>query len=333
MIITKISTLVIKFADCFFLLRIALLAPVWTILIVGWITGSKDAHPIIFFSIPGSSFASQVHLWVALAGFSLIVASIYVINQIVDIESDRINHKLFLLPHGYLSVRTAWLLASFCMAGGMALAFLFDWAMAVLYGTGLVLGIFYNLPPLRLKNRAWGGVAANILGHGMLTFLVGWYSAHFPSSNPFETIVNGLTSSLSPGMANAAVFLATTIPDAHGDRITNKLTFCVKYGEKKTAFAATFCCVLSVILSFLMANNKWVMAIPASISVILFVALSATINTKAAFHAFKWPVFLLTVFVMLFIPHYGVLIVVTFLGSRLYYQWRFGIKYPTFQTK
>jgi 4-hydroxybenzoate polyprenyltransferase and related prenyltransferases len=325
----KITRLLTKTADCFFLLRIALLAPVWTILLVGWITGSKEARPFAWFSCSGTS----LYLWIALAGFSLIVASIYVINQIVDIESDRINHKLFLLPHGYLSIRTAWILAVFCMAGGMASAFVFDWTMAVLYISGLLLGVFYNLPPFRLKNRAWGGVIANILGHGILTFLVGWYSAHFPGQHGFEVIKNGLVSSFSPGMANAAVFLATTIPDATGDRMTNKQTFCVTYGEKRTALAATVFCAFSLILSFFMAHNFWVMALPALVSVILFIALAAATNKKAAFHAFKWPVFLLTVFVMLFIPQYGVLIVLTFFGSRLYYQWRFGISYPTFQTK
>ncbi|MGB7568738.1 MAG: UbiA family prenyltransferase [Chitinivibrionales bacterium] len=328
----KIVHLVTKFIDCFFLLRITLLAPVWTILLVGWITGNKDARPFACFSA-ASMVVNSLYLWTALAGFSLIVASIYVVNQIVDIESDRINHKLFLLPHGYLSIRTAWILAAFCMAGGMAGAFLFDRTMALLYLTGLLLGALYNLPPFRLKNRAWGGVMVNILGHGILTFLVGWYSAHFPGQYGFEVIKNGLVSSISPGMANAAVFLATTIPDATGDRITNKQTFCVKYGEKRTARVATLFCLFSFIFSFLMAYNFWVMAIPALISVVLFITFAAATNKKTAFHAFKWPVFLLTVFVVLFIPHYGVLIVLTFLGSRFYYKWRFGIMYPTFQTK
>jgi 4-hydroxybenzoate polyprenyltransferase and related prenyltransferases len=329
----KISYLATKIVDCFFLLRITLLAPVWTILLVGWITGNKNARPFAWFSCSSNSGTHPLYLWIALAGFSLIVASIYVVNQIVDIESDRINHKLFLLPHGYLSVRTAWVLAGLCMAGGMASALFFDWPMAVLYLAGLILGIFYNLPPLKLKNRAWGGVIANILGHGVLTFIVGWYSAHFPNMHGFEIIKNGLVSSLSPGMANAAVFLATTIPDATGDRMTNKKTFCVTYGEKRTALAATCFCTFSLVLSFFMAHNFWVMALPALVSVVLFIALAAATNKKAAFHAFKWPVFLLTVFVMLFIPQYGVLIVLTFFGSRLYYQWRFGIMYPTFQTK
>ena len=104
--------------DCFFLLRIALLAPVWTILLVGWITGSAGLRPFLWFSHTGKTNPGQFYVWAALGGFSLIVASIYVVNQIVDIESDRINHKLFLLPHNYISIRTAWILAVTCALGG-----------------------------------------------------------------------------------------------------------------------------------------------------------------------------------------------------------------------
>jgi len=324
---TSIGT---KILDCFFLLRIALLAPVWTIFLVGWIAsgnGSKDALRGVCPSLGPAS------LWLALAGFSLIVAWIYVVNQITDIESDRINHKLFLLPHGYLSVRTAWTLATICAAGGMAIAFVFDFVMVALFATGLLLGFFYNLPPLQLKNRAWGGVLANIAGHGILTFLVGWHAGHFSCPQGTENALHGFISSLSPGMAIAAVFLATTIPDAAGDKLTNKKTFCIRYGEKKTALAAALFCAAALLLSPLIEGNFWVMAIPSALSLTLFIPLAFAADTRAAFHAFKWPVFVLTAFVVFFIPLYGVLIFMTFFGSRAYYRWRFGIEYPSFKTK
>ena len=333
MVGNKKTPLGARLLDCFFLLRIALLAPVWTILLVGWITGGKHGTVFTACSSLQCKDAGAAYLWLALAGFSLVVASIYVVNQIADIESDRINHKLFLLPHGYLSVRTAWVLVAACASIGLTSAFLFDMEMAALYVTGLVLGFFYNLPPLQLKNRAWGGVIANILGHGMVTFLVGWHAGHFPDSLAGENPLRGLLSSLSPGMAIAAVFLATTIPDAAGDRLTNKKTFCIRYGEKKTALAAALFCAAALLSSVFMENNFWVMAIPSTMSLALFVALACTANTRAAFHAFKWPVFLLTAFVIIFVPIYGVLILLTFFGSRAYYRWRFSIEYPTFKTK
>ncbi|MBN1307203.1 MAG: UbiA family prenyltransferase [Chitinispirillaceae bacterium] len=322
----------IKLLDCFFLLRIPLLAPVWTIFILGWITGTERL-------LPGGRFTSPVdggafnHLWIVLTGFSLIVASIYVVNQIVDIENDRINHKLFLLPHGFLSVTTAWVLAILCACGGFLIASRYNITLVSLFTASLLLGIGYNLPPFSLKNSAWGGVIANALGHGMLTFLTGWYCAKYPAAPSCALIKTGIVSSLAPAFANGAVFLATTIPDAAGDRSTGKTTFCVRFGPGITARTSAVLCIGACISAFFMESHFWVMALPSLISLIFFIYFACSLKLEIAFSAFKWPVFLLSASVALYIPEYGMIILLTFFGSRLYYRWRFGIDYPTFKAK
>lgn len=321
-----------KFLDGFFLLRIPLLAPVWTILLLGWISGNQTA--VFGGSLTGLlSFKNEIFLWKTLLGFSMIVASTYVVNQIVDIESDRINHKLFLLPHKLISIRTAWILAFLCAGLGIIIAFSVDNTLLWLFLAGLILGVFYNLPPFTMKNHAWGGVVANSLGHGMITFLVGWYIAKLGSTLSPELIKTGLISSIAPSLANGAVFLATTIPDSSGDRLTGKQTFCVKYGEKPTAIVAALLCAGAFFFSFFMEYHYWVMALPSGISLLFFIMFAFSTKKELAFKTFKWPVFLLSATVALFVPEYGILIILTFAGSRLYYQKRFGIEYPTFKSK
>jgi 4-hydroxybenzoate polyprenyltransferase len=327
-----VARLIKKVLDCFFLLRIPLLAPVWTIFILGWIAGTETLFPGGRFtsSLSGAAFNQ---LWIVLTGFSLIVASIYVVNQIVDIESDRINHKLFLLPHGFVSIRTAWILASLCAISGFAIASRFDTVIIILFSISLLLGIFYNLPPFTLKNHAWGGVIANALGHGLLAFVTGWYCAKYPVQLTPELLHTGLISSIAPALANGAVFLATTIPDAAGDRQTGKKTFCVTYGPGLTARLSALLCLGACISSFFMEHNSWVMAVPSFISLGFFIYFAFSLKLEIAFSAFKWPVFLLSASVALFVPEYGILILITFFGSKFYYKWRFGIDYPTFKAK
>ncbi|NLL15304.1 MAG: UbiA family prenyltransferase [Fibrobacter sp.] len=321
-----------KILDYLFLLRIPLLAPVWTILILGWISGNQYAHFGGSF-IGDNTGNSAINLWTILIGFSLIVASIYVVNQIVDIESDRINHKLFLLPNGIISVRTAWICAFLCAIIGIVTSFFYDGVILFLFIAGLLLGYLYNLPPFQLKNCAWGGVLANSLGHGMITFLVGWYASKIGTTIDTQVMVKGLLSSVAPALANGAVFLATTIPDADGDQLTGKKTFCVKYGEKVTAVTAALFCFGALGFSFFIENNFWVMAVPTIISLLFFVSFAIFPKRDLAFKTFKWPVFLLSFSVALFVPEYGFLILATFAGSRAYYQIRFGIEYPTFKSK
>jgi 4-hydroxybenzoate polyprenyltransferase len=270
----------------------------------------------------------------ALTGFSLVVASIYVVNQIADIESDRINHKLFLLPRGLVNVPTAWVLAVVCAAGGMAMGAVLGQGFVALFVVSVVLGILYNLPPAKLKNRATGGVFANAIGHGMLTYLVGWYAAKCGATVqdwPFWR--GGLVSSLAPAFANGAVFLATTIPDAPGDRDTGKETFCVRYGERASAVTAFLLCAGAFASSFWMQHNMWVMCVPSGLSLPLFAWLAFAPRREAAFQTFRWPVMLLSLTVVVVVPVYGLLMAATFLVSRAYYRLRFSIEYPSFKPK
>jgi 4-hydroxybenzoate polyprenyltransferase len=320
--------------DYFFLLRIPLLAPVWTIFILGWVTGDDATRVGGWLTNGTAALAGESRMWLALIGFSLIVASIYVVNQIMDIESDRINHKLFFLPQGIISIRAAWICALLCIVTGAAIGwFCFDRVFFVLFGVCLIVGILYNLPPFSLKNRAWGGVVSNFIGHGLLTYLAGWYIARTVSHAGEIEIGQGLWAALSPGFANAAVFITTTIADEDGDRSTGKRTFCVKYGHKLSALAAMACCGAALLCTFTIEHHQWVMAIPAAVSLAFFIALYAAPRRENAFKAFKWPVFLLTAFVALIVPLYGALILATFFGSRLYYRRRFNIEYPSFKTK
>jgi 4-hydroxybenzoate polyprenyltransferase len=334
-----------KVLDCFFLLRIPLLAPVWTILLLGWITGPTISPLGGGLAAPAASCfdGSLLKLWIALASFSLVVASIYVVNQIADIESDRINHKLFILPHGLVSVRTAWGLSAACAILGLAGACFFDLTMVALFAASLLLGALYDLPPASLKNHALGGLVANFLGHGMITFLVGWHAASAVIGNPLHLVDRGvgnlyelaqaIVPSLSAGFGNAAVYITTTIPDAAGDIATGKKTFCVKYGQKNTALWASIMCAGALLCAFSMRHNTWVMVLQAAISLIFFARLVVATDATKAFQAFKWPVFLLSVLVTLFVPMYGAVILATFFGSKLYYRRRFHIDYPTFKAQ
>lgn len=301
-------------------------------MILGWISGSACIAPGGFLtcSVPWPMLGT---LWIGILGFSLIVASIYVVNQIVDIESDRINHKLFLLPHKIISIRTAWSLAIFCAVSGLAIGVYLQSIFFYLFVIALFLGFLYDLPPFELKNHAWGGVIANSAGHGVLTFLVGWFLSKTHSEFSLELLKTGLLSSVAAGFANGAVFLATTIPDVEGDARTGKKTFCVRFGEKRTAQTAALFCLFALIFSFTIEHNKWVMIIPTVVSLLLFITFTFSTKKEMAFQVFKWPVFLLSATVALYIPEYALLILATFFGSRLYYRHRFNIDYPTFKSK
>lgn len=328
------KTFLIKICDCFFLLRIFLLVPVWTTLILGWLTSHNKTFIGGFIFNSNISFIDEEKLWISLIGFSFIAASNYVINQIMDVESDRINNKLFILPNGLITIRTAWFCALGCAVVGLLISIIcFDIVMFILFVIGLVLGIVYSLPPFNLKNTAIGGVSANLIGHGMVTYLVGWYAAKHGNELDSTSFISGIIASCTLGFANAAVFLTTTIPDKEGDKSVGKNTFCVVFGEKKTAVAATILCGFAFLFSFTLEYHAWLMIIQSAISLILFISFAINTDSEIAFKTFRWPVFLLSVLVVLYIPLYGIITLINLFICRLYYKLRFSYNYPTFTTK
>jgi len=324
--------LALALVDSLFLMRLPLLLPVWTILLLGWVTGHPEGGT--GWGLGGWSTVPCLRVLLAsVFGFSLVVAAIYVVNQIADIESDRINHKLFLLPHGFISVGAAWAISAVCLVGGMAIGVRAGRALTWLFAVSAVLGYLYNLPPVRLKDHALGGTVANCVGHGILTYLVGWCASKCGNCMDGGQLWSGLLSSLSPALANGAVFLATTIPDAAGDRATGKRTFCVRFGTRVTSVAAAVMCLGALLASALVEHHQWVMAVPSGVSLVFFGRLAFSGRAEDAYPAFRWPVLLLSITVMLMVPLYGVLLGMTFLVSRVYYRRRFGFEYPSFTSK
>ncbi|MBN1979946.1 MAG: UbiA family prenyltransferase [Chitinivibrionales bacterium] len=329
-----LKNILMQIIDCLFLLRPTVLIPVWSILIIGWITGNQNLSiQTLFSSTAHIEGTSNWYLWISLLSFSFIVGFIYVINQIYDIESDRINHKLFILSHSLISVKTAWICAIFCaLAGMMICIFWLDSIMVLLYGVSLLLGVLYSVPPFELKNKAWGGMVANFLGHGVITYLVGFYAAFMHQTTGFSVLWHGLIPSMSLGFAIIAVFLTTTIPDAIGDRSTGKMTFCVVYGERLTARAAAISCAMALLFALTMPYNTWVMVIQTVVSLIFFITFAISTHKDFAFKTFRWPVFLLSALVIAFVPFYIVLLFITLSASKYYYKKRFNYDYPTLKS-
>ncbi|HEY5412023.1 MAG TPA: hypothetical protein VIJ94_14980, partial [Caulobacteraceae bacterium] len=105
----------------------------------------------------------------AMASLALVVLSVcavgnygYALNDLYDIEEDTRTGR----PNAALALgrrRTGWI-----VAGSAAAALILGWLAAGAWGGALALGVLmlplaYSVPPLRIKERGWLGVAADAL--------------------------------------------------------------------------------------------------------------------------------------------------------------------------
>ncbi len=151
------------------------------------------------------------------------------INQITDVDIDRINKPFLPLASGDLSMAAArWIVAA-CAVVPVALG-LTQGALetgAVL--AGLAVGAAYSLPPLRLKrfpllaSLCITGVRAVVVNLGV--------ALHFTGGGPVPPGVWALTAFVVPFAFAIAVL--KDVPDLEGDRRFRISTFTVRLGGRR----------------------------------------------------------------------------------------------------
>lgn len=297
----------LKYLDYLFLTRPVLMPPVWTILLLGHWRSAQLAGES---NLPG--------LAVLLVTFLL--GGVYVLNQIFDIESDRLNQKLFFLAKGLISVRSAYFELVILNLIAIIPAFLISTQLGLLFVLGAVFGLIYSAPPFALKNRPIGGLTLNVLAHGNLAFLIGW-------SMNSSLSTGALLSSLPYMLAVAAIYLNTTVPDADGDRKAGKITFSVRWGKETAAILASVLVAAAIILSVMVKDTPFLIASALCFPFFVFSAFvrkerAITITTKVS-------ILFLSIAAGVFYPCYFAVLIVGFVGTRLYYKARFNLDYPT----
>jgi 4-hydroxybenzoate polyprenyltransferase len=171
------------------------------------------------------------HSAVIQSGFwclSGVLAAAYVLNQIFDLESDRLNGKGLFLTRRVFRIRTMLLIALVCFAGASLLYSNTRLIQRIPLLAALVLSFVYSLPPLRLCARPWWDLAANAIGYGGLAFVIGGGAA----SNDVVPVILGAVPWV---LLVAGTFLHTTILDVEGDAAAGKHTTTVIIGERRSA--------------------------------------------------------------------------------------------------
>jgi 4-hydroxybenzoate polyprenyltransferase len=298
----------VKLIDLVFFARPMLVIPVWTVYLHFFATETSAGYASV---LPDRT--SIIHL----IALTLIFKGTYVFNQLFDIESDRINDKLFFLPRGIISTTTAWIYyVVLSLAGILVIIFLDPDAIRPVAAI-VILGILYSVPGVRLKDSPFGGLIANAVAYGLL---IPWMISDLVSG---EYPVTGMIPYF---LAIAAGYVLTTIPDHDGDLATGKRTMAVILGPRG-ALWLTLLTVLATVGASISAGNSE-MAIVAGLTLVGVVSLLISFKYRLLMLTCKMPILLLTLVAGAHYLFYPGLLLLTIILTRLYYKRRFGIVYP-----
>lgn len=285
-----------------------LLIPVWTV----YIHATARIYHFNRVSLK-YDFGDAVNV----SALTLVFVGTYIINQIFDIESDRINRKLFFLPDKIITLNAAWTFYVVTSACGVVLAALSSIQSGLTASIIVTLGLLYSIPGIRLKDRPVAGTFANAVTYGILV----------PAIHGLSSVVLESWDEVLPYfLAIATGYLLTTIPDMDGDRASDKQTVAVILGRGKTLQLALLTAVVTIAAS-IFTRNFDLIVVSAITAILLSVQLYQQ-NERLMLFTCKFPILLLTIAAGLYFPFYFIFLLLTLFATRAYYKKRFGIVYP-----
>ncbi|RKZ31240.1 hypothetical protein DRQ36_02780 [bacterium] len=300
----KRSGFLTRIFDHIFFLRPLLILPIWAPLLLGyWAAGGRGLDII---------FLRLLLLGILLGG------SIYGINQLYDVEGDRLNRKNLPLALGFVSRPAAWVITLLCDIGALVVAGFLGPITAILAAIGVAMGILYSHPRWRFKDKPWAALALNAIGHGALVYVIGWSSIGIFSWAIFLRMI-------PYALAYGGVYLVTTVPDAEGDIATGKRTLTVICGETRTVALAYILIIAASISSIFLSEPAIYLTGLFSAPFYIYAAIKGGRNYVTAN---KVAVLVLNLCICFYIFQYIIFLAIIVIFSRIYYSVRLKIRYP-----
>ncbi len=308
-----------KIADYIMLLRPTLLGPVWIFIIVGY----RLSYMVEGKIMPRIVYSPK--FWIGFLSYTLLMGGVYIINQIVDRKTDKINKKLFLISEGIISLKEAYIeLILLFLISFLLIFYLKDIPLIIVWILSLIMGITYSVPPFRMKGRFLWDLVWNTLGYGLLNILFGAMLHNSISLRLFLFII--------PYMCGiSGIFIYTTLLDIEGDKEDGIKTTGMILGYKKGSLISLI--LLSIALFLSLYTNDIVLMIGAGGS-LPFAIWAAVKHTRyPVIISMRIGPILLLLSLSYFAPYLLAFLLTAAILMRIYYEKRFNLKYPTLTGK
>jgi homogentisate phytyltransferase / homogentisate geranylgeranyltransferase len=196
--------------------------------VIGTAASVAGLYVIAAAADPGFGVADRLGdlAWTLLAGFCV---NVYIVgvNQLEDVEIDRVNKPFLPLAAGDMTVAAARRVVAACAVIPIVLALSQGAVETVAVLAGLAVGTAYSVPPLRLKRFPLLAALSITLVRSLVVNL--GVALHFTDRVP--EAVWALTLFVLP--FSFAIAILKDVPDAEGDRRFRIATFTLRLGAAR----------------------------------------------------------------------------------------------------
>jgi homogentisate phytyltransferase / homogentisate geranylgeranyltransferase len=239
-------------------------------------------------------------LWALIACFA---GNIYIVglNQLEDIEIDKINKPSLPLASGDLSIQAAWIIVAITGLASVAIAFTQGIFLLLTIVASLIIGTAYSVKPIRLKRFPFWASVCIFSVRGIIVNL-GLY-LHFSPQVSIPARVWLLTLFVLIFTYVIAIF--KDMPDIEGDRKFNVATLSINLGQITVFNLSRQILVVLYLGMSIVSLSGWITNINSLLVVITHVflalimwsrSLSVDLSDRAAitsFYQFIWKLFYL----------------------------------------
>jgi homogentisate phytyltransferase/homogentisate geranylgeranyltransferase len=209
--------------------------------VIGTSVGIAAIYVVAAAELAGGDLTAELAdlAWVLLAGWCVNVF-IVGINQVEDVEIDRVNKPQLPIASGELSVATARRIVAVCAVVPVALAVTQGLIELVSVGAALLIGAAYSCPPVRLKRRPAVAALSIAVVRTLIVNLGVWL--HFAEALDGEASLGSVSAAVWALTAltlpySFAIAVLKDVPDIEGDRRFDIATFSVRLGARPVFLA------------------------------------------------------------------------------------------------
>ena len=239
------------------------------------------------------------------AWLTCLCGNIYIVglNQLYDVDIDRMNKPQLPLASGEFSRRMGWGIVFVTGILALATASIQSTALMWTVWMSVVIGTVYSLPPIRLKRFSFWASVCIFTVRGVIVN-IGLF-LHFQQvlGHPLRVTPPVWALTLFILVFTFAIAIFKDIPDLEGDRYYNITTFTVKLGPEAVFDLARW--VLTVCYGGMMAASIWLPSVNTAVIIVSHTVALGTMwvlsqrvdlhrkQTIAQFYQFIWRLFFL----------------------------------------
>ncbi len=168
--------------------------------------------------------------WISCLGANVFIVGL---NQLTDVEIDRINKPKLPLAAGTFTIQTGWIIVTVCVIISLIIAFAYGQELLITVVASLLIGIAYSLPPIRLKRFSFWAAACIFIVRGVIVnvFLYLHFQRLLFRAGALPDHIVLLTAFVF-GLSLAIAWLKD-LPDTEGDRLYEIATLSVRFGRNR----------------------------------------------------------------------------------------------------